>query len=77
MGNPALPFSAVSVPAVLGEGLGITVPFLSSTDSTGVVGWSFAAVKGGASANTGDLTSLYSELTMLDRNKGSVKTPGT
>ena len=77
MGNPALPFSATGAPAVLGEGLGATVPSLSSTDSTGVVGQSFAAVKDGASANTGGLTSLYTELTMLGRNEGSVKTPGT
>ena len=76
-GNPALPFSAVSVLAVLGEGLGVTVSFLLSTDSTGVVGQSSAAVKGGVSPNTGGLTSLYTEMTMLGRNEGSVKTPGT
>ena len=62
---------------MLGEGLGAAVPSLSSTDSTGVVGWSLAVVKGGASANTGGLTGLYTELTMLGRNKGSVKTPDT
>ena len=77
MGNLALPFSAVGVPAVLGKVLGGTVPSLSSTDSMGVVGQSLAAVKGGAPANTGGMTSLYTELTMLGRNKGSVKTPGT
>ena len=77
MGNPALSFSAAGTPAVLREGLGVTAPSLSSTDSTGVVGQSVAAMKGGASANTGGPTSLYTELTMLGRNKGSVKTPGT
>ena len=77
VGNPTLPISAVGVPAVLGEGLGVTVPSLSSTDSIGVVGWSLTAVKGGSSANTGGLASLYTELTMLGRNKGLVKTPGT
>ena len=77
MGNSTLPFSAMDVPAALGEGLGVAVSSLSSTDPTGVVGQSVAAVKGGDSANTGGLTSLYTELTMLDRNKGSVKTPGT
>ena len=77
MGNPTLPFSAVGVPAALEEGLGVTVSSLSSTDSTGVVGQLFAAVKGGTSANTGGLTSFYTELTMLGRNIGSVKTPGT
>ena len=77
MGNPALPFSAVGVPAVLGEGLGGTVSSLSSTDSMEVGGRLLAAVKGGTQANTGGMTSLYTELTMLGRNKGSVKTPGT
>ena len=77
MGNPALSFYAAGILAVLREGLGVTVPSLSSTDSTGVVGRSFAAVKGGASANIGGLTSLYTELTMLGRNKGFVKTPST
>ena len=76
-GNPALSFSAVGILAVLREGLGVAAPSLSSTDSTGVVGRSCAAVKGGASANTGGQTSLYTKLTMLGRNKESVKTPGT
>ena len=77
VGNPTLLFSAVSVLTVLGEGLGGTVPPLSSTDSTGMVGRSLAAMKGGAPDNTGGMTSLYTELTMLGRNKGSVKTLGT
>ena len=77
VGNPTLLFSAVGVPTVLGEGLGDTAPSLSSTDSMGMVGWSLAAVKGGAPDNTGGMTTLYTELTMLGRNKGSVKTLGT
>ena len=77
MGSPAWLFSAAGIPTVLGEGLGGTVPSLSSTDSRGMVGQSLAAVKGGAPDNTGGMTSLYTELTMLGRNKGSVKTPGT
>ena len=76
-GSPTLLFSAVGVLTVLGEGLGSTVPSLSSTDSRGMVGWSLAAAKGGAPDNTGGITSLYTELTMLGRNKGSVNTPGT
>ena len=76
-GNPTLLFSAAGVPTVLGEGLGGTASSLSSTDSTGVVGQSLAAVNGGVPDNIGGMTSLYTELTMLGRNKGSVKTPGT
>ena len=77
VGNPVPPSSAAGAPVVLGEGLGAMVPSLSSTGSTGVVGWSFAVVEGGALANTGGLTSLYTELIMLGRNEGSVKTPDT
>ena len=69
--------SATGVPAVLGERLGATVPPLSSTDSTGVVRHLPAVVKGGAPADAGGLTSLYTELTMSGRNEGSVKTPDT
>ena len=74
--NPALLF-AMGAPTVLSEGLGGTVLSLSSPDSGGMVGRSWAAAKGGAPDNTGGMTSLYTELTMLGRNKGSVKTPGT
>ena len=77
MSNPALFFSAVGALTVLGKGLGGTASSLSSPDSRGMVGWSWAAVKGGAPDNTGGMTSLYTELTMLGRNKGSVKTAGT
>ena len=77
VGNPALLFSVVGAQAVLGEGLGGTALSLSSPDSGGMVGQSWAAAKGGAPDNTGGMTSLYTELTMLGRNKGSVKTPGT
>ena len=77
VGNPALLFSAVGALTVLGEGLGGTVLSLSPTDSRGMVRRLLAAVKGGALDNTGGMTSLYTELTMLDRNKGSVKIPGT
>ena len=77
MGNPTLLFSVVGAQAVLGEGLGGTVLSLSSPDSGGMVGWSWAAAKGGAPDNSGGMTSLYTELTMLGRNKGCVKTPGT
>ena len=77
VGNPTLLFSAVDAPTVLGEGLSGTVPSLSSPDSRGMVGQSWAAVKDGAPDNTGGMTSLYTELTMLGRNKGSVKTAGT
>ena len=76
-GNPALLFSAVGAPTVLGEGLGGTALSLSSTDSGGMAGQPLAAAKGGVPDNTGGITSLYTELTMLGRNKGSVKTPGT
>ena len=77
VGNPALLFSAVGALTVLGEGLGGNTSSLSSPDSRGMVGQSWAAVKSGAPDNTGGMTSLYIELTMLGRNKGSVKTAGT
>ena len=77
MGNPALLFSAVGALTVLGEGLGGTVLSLSSPDPRGMVGQSWAAVKGGAPENTGSMIILYTELTMLGRNKESVKTAGT
>ena len=77
MGNPALLFSAAGALTVLGEGLGGTTLSLSPPDSRGMVGWYWAAVKGGAPENTGSMTILYTELTMLGRNKGSVKTAGT
>ena len=67
VGNPALLFSAVGALTVLGEGLGGTALSLSSTDSMGKVGQSLAAVKGGVPDNTGGMTSLYTELTMLGR----------
>ena len=73
-GNPTMLSSAAGVPAVLGEGLGAAVLPLSSTDSNGVVRHQPGVVKGGAPANAGGLTSLYTELTMSGRNKGSVKT---
>ena len=76
-GNPALLFSAVGAQTVLGEGLGGAALSLSSPDSGEMVGQSGAAVKDGVPDNTGGMTSLYTELTMLGRNKGSVKTPGT
>ena len=76
-GNTALLFSAVGALTVLGEGLGGTAISLSSTDSRGMVGQLLAAAKGGARDNTGGMTSLYTELTMLGINKGFVKTPGT
>ena len=76
-GNPALLFSVVGAQAVLGEGRGGTALSLTFPDSRGMVGRSWAAVKGGAPDNTGGMTSLYTELTMLGRNKGSVKTPDT
>ena len=61
VGKLALPFSAVGVPEVLGEELGVPVLSLSSTDST-VVGLSGAAEKGGALPNTGGLANSYTEL---------------
>ena len=77
MGNPALLFSAEGAQTVLGEGLGGTALSLSSPDSREMVGWSGAAAKGRPPNNTGGMTHLYTELTMLGRNKGSVKAPGT
>ena len=75
-GNPTLLLPAVGA-LVLGEGLGGAALSLSFPDSGEMVGRSGAAAKGGAPDNTGGMTSLYTELTMLGRNKGSVKTPGT
>ena len=77
VGNPTLLFYAVGALTVLGEGLGGTALSLSSPDSKGIVERSWADAKGEAPDNTGGMTSLYTELTMLGRNKGSVKTPGT
>ena len=76
-GNPALLLPAVGAQTVLGEGLGGATLSLSSPDSGETVGQSGAAAKGRAPDNTGGMTSLYTELIMLGRNKGSVKTPGT
>ena len=77
VGKLALPFSAVGVPEVLGEGLGVPVPSWPSTDSTGVVGFSGAAEKGGALPSTGGVDNPYTELAMPGRNRGSVKTLDT
>ena len=76
-GNPTLLLPAVGAQTVLGEGLGGAALFLPSPDSREMGGRSGAAAKGRAPDNTGGMTSLYTELTMLGRNKGSVKTPGT
>ena len=76
-GNPALLLPAVGAQTVLGEGLGGAALSLPSPDSGEMVGWSGTAAKGGAADNTRGMTSLYTELTMLGRNEGSVKTPGT
>ena len=70
VGNSTLLFSAVGAPTVLGEGLGGKALSLSSPDSRGMVGQSWAAAKGGAPDNTGGMTSLYTELTMLGKTKG-------
>ena len=70
VGNPALLFSAVGAQTVLGEGLGGTALSLSSPDSGEMVGRSGAAAKGGALDNTGGMTSLYTELTMLGQEQG-------
>ena len=77
VGNPALLFPGVGAPTVLGEGLGGTMPSLSSLNSRGMTEWSWAAMKGGAPDNTGGMTSWHTELIMLGRNQGSVKTAGT
>ena len=76
-GNPSLLLPAMGAQTVLGEGLGGAALSLSSPDSGEMVGWSGVAAKGVAPDNTGDMTSLYTELIMLSRNKGSVKTAGT
>ena len=76
-GNPALLLPAMGAQTALGEGLGGAALSLSSPDSGEMVGQSGAAAKGRAPDNTGGMTSLYTELTMLGRNKGSVKTAGT
>ena len=76
-GNPTLLFPTVGAQTVFCEGLGGTALSLSSPDSGEMVGRSGSAAKGRAPDNTAGMTSLYTELTMLGRNKGSVKTPGT
>ena len=67
-GNPTLLLPAMGAQTVLGEGLGGAALSLSSPDSGEMVGWSGAAVKGGALDNIGGMTSLYTELTMLIKN---------
>ena len=74
VGKLALLFSAEGVPEVPGEGLGVPMLSWPSTDFTGVVGLSGADEKGRALPSTGGVANPYTELAMLGKNKGSVKT---